>query len=99
MNERGNVQKACPRGGGESVQQDCSLFDARSVLSVREHGTMARTPLAAFFNIPIRDLQNSTTIQDIVEHRSGGNSNQDRRRLRICDKITLISRIPSSGHI
>ncbi len=29
------------------------LFDARSVLSVREHGKMARTPLADFFNIPI----------------------------------------------
>ena len=26
--------------------------DARSVLSVREHGKKARTPLAAFFNIP-----------------------------------------------
>ena len=32
------------------------LCDARSVLSVRKHGTMARTPLAAFFNIPIRLL-------------------------------------------
>ncbi|MEC4672715.1 MAG: hypothetical protein VST68_00870 [Nitrospirota bacterium] len=30
-----------------------SHFGARSVLSVREHGTMARTPLAAFFNIPL----------------------------------------------
>ena len=29
------------------------LCDARSVLTVREHGNMARTPLAAFFNIPI----------------------------------------------
>ena len=35
-----------------SVQQGRSHFDARSVLSVREHGKMARTPLAAFFNIP-----------------------------------------------
>ncbi len=62
MNERGNVQKACPRGGGESVQQDRSYCllrpvgrlpcDKRSILSVREHGTMARTPLAAFFNVP-----------------------------------------------
>jgi len=32
------------------------LVDARSVLSVREHGNMARTPLVAFFNIPIRLL-------------------------------------------
>jgi len=36
----------------KSVQQCRSLFDARSVLSVREHGKKARTPLAAFFNIP-----------------------------------------------
>jgi len=34
------------------VQQGRSRFDARSVLIVREHGKMARTPLAAFFNIP-----------------------------------------------
>ncbi|MEC4673114.1 MAG: hypothetical protein VST68_02880 [Nitrospirota bacterium] len=27
-------------------------FGARSVLPVREHGKMVRTPLAAFFNIP-----------------------------------------------
>ena len=30
-----------------------SPFDARSVHGVREHGKRARTPLAAFFNIPI----------------------------------------------
>jgi len=35
------------------VQQGRSRFDARSVLIVREHGKRARTPLAAFFNIPI----------------------------------------------
>jgi len=34
------------------VQQGRSLFDARSVRSVREYGKRARTPLAAFFNIP-----------------------------------------------
>jgi len=34
------------------VQQGRSHFDARSVHGVREHGKMARTPLAAFFNIP-----------------------------------------------
>ncbi len=33
------------------VQQGRSLFSARSVLSVREHDKMARTPLVAFFNI------------------------------------------------
>ena len=52
----GNVQKACPRGGGGFVQQGRSHFDARSVHEVREHGKMARTPLAAFFNIPIRGV-------------------------------------------
>ncbi len=51
----GNCQKACPRGGGESVQQGRSSFDARSVHVVREHGKRARTPLAAFFNIPKRE--------------------------------------------
>ncbi len=37
----------------KTVQQGRSDFDARSVLSVREHSTMARTPLSAFFRIPI----------------------------------------------
>jgi len=32
-----------------------ALFDARSVHLVVEHGTMARTPLAAFFNISLED--------------------------------------------
>jgi hypothetical protein len=35
-----------------SVQQGRSLYDAQSVRPVREHGKKARTPLAAFFNIP-----------------------------------------------
>jgi len=39
-------------GSKKFVQQGRSPFDARSVLSVREYGKMARTPLAAFFNIP-----------------------------------------------
>jgi hypothetical protein len=34
------------------AQQGRSDFDARSVLSVREHGKIARTSLVAFFNIP-----------------------------------------------
>jgi hypothetical protein len=38
----------------KSVQQGRSPFDARSVHPVREHGKRARTPLAAFFNIPIK---------------------------------------------
>jgi hypothetical protein len=40
-----------------SVQQGRSLFDARSVLPVREHGKKVRTPLAAFFNIPYEEDQ------------------------------------------
>ena len=36
-----------------SIQQGRSHFGARSVHGVREHGKMARTPLAAFFNIPL----------------------------------------------
>ena len=38
------------------VQQGRSQFDARSVRIVREHSNMARTPLVAFFSIPIRHL-------------------------------------------
>ncbi len=38
------------------IQQGRSRFDARSVLSVREHDKRARTPLVAFFNIPIKDV-------------------------------------------
>ena len=41
------------------VQQDRSDFDARSVLPVREHSKMARTLLAAFFNIPLVCLRNA----------------------------------------
>ncbi len=39
-----------------SVQQGRSHFGARSVLSVREHEKMARTPLAAFFNIALMEM-------------------------------------------
>ncbi len=45
-----------PAGMVKTVdQQGRSYFDARSVRSVREDGNMARTPLAAFFNIPMHD--------------------------------------------
>ena len=37
----------------KDVQQGRSHFDARSVLPVREHGKMARTPLVAFFIISL----------------------------------------------
>jgi hypothetical protein len=39
------------------IQQGRSDFDARSVLPVREHDKMARTPLVAFFNIPFMKLK------------------------------------------
>ncbi len=42
----------------KSVQQGRSHFDERSVLIVREHGKRARTPLAAFFNIPLITASN-----------------------------------------
>ena len=51
----GDVQKACPRGGGGCAQQGRRRFGARSVLIVREHdkgptclreATTAGTPLA-----------------------------------------------------
>jgi len=47
------------------VQQGRSLFGARSVHSVREHGKRARTPLAAFFNIPL-SYSSNPGIHDTV---------------------------------
>jgi hypothetical protein len=41
-------------GSKKFVQQGRSHFCAQSVLPVREHGKMARTPLAAFFNSPLQ---------------------------------------------
>jgi hypothetical protein len=38
------------------VQQGRSDFDAQSVLPVREQSKMARTPLAAFCNIPFLQM-------------------------------------------
>jgi hypothetical protein len=46
----------------KSVQQGRSHFDARSVHGVREHGKMARTPLAAFFNIPFSETLSPRSI-------------------------------------
>jgi hypothetical protein len=51
----GHKQVGCLRHLGCSktfVQQGRSQFCARSVLPVREHGKLVRTPLAAFFNSP-----------------------------------------------
>jgi len=46
-----------PECSKKPVQQGRSLFGARSVLPVREHGKKARTPLADFFNIPYEEDQ------------------------------------------
>ncbi len=43
-------------------QQGHRHFDARSIDEVREHGQMARTPLAAFFNIPLVETQCRITV-------------------------------------
>ena len=48
---RGNMSEASGLFK-KSVQEGQSHCCARSVLVLREHGTMARTPLAAFFNRP-----------------------------------------------
>jgi len=59
----GNVQKVRCLTRPTQARQDApfhgqgrSPFDARSVLSVREYAKRARTPLAAFFNIPTRRI-------------------------------------------
>ncbi len=46
----------------KSVQQGRSPFCARSVLVLREHGKRARTPLAAFFNVPKRTRESLTPL-------------------------------------
>ena len=57
MSKSQNAQEhvGCQRlrgGSKQSAQQGRSHFCAWSVHLVREHGKMARTPLAAFFNRP-----------------------------------------------
>jgi len=46
------------------VQQGRSLFDLRSVLSVRENGKMGKAPLAAFFNIPLNTVEEKENMVD-----------------------------------
>ncbi|MCA9454292.1 MAG: hypothetical protein KC584_16960, partial [Nitrospira sp.] len=46
-----------------SVQQGRSRLYARSVRVVREHGKMARTPLAAFFNRPLLYVQGRVGVR------------------------------------
>ncbi len=50
----------------KSVQQGRSPFGARSVLSVREYGKRARTPLAAFFNIPLMNEKRIKLHRNVV---------------------------------
>ncbi len=52
-------------GSKKSVQQGRSHFYARSVCVIREHGKMARTPLAAFFNRPYH--ANSTLGKQLTD--------------------------------
>jgi len=48
-------------------QGDPLCVDARSVLSVREYGKMARTPLAAFFNIPFMETALCLNLSDTFD--------------------------------
>jgi hypothetical protein len=66
-------QRECSK---KSVQQGRSPFDARSVHSVREHGKRARTPLVAFFNIPIYELQPFTVAIKIISRLSHPNDHR-----------------------
>ncbi len=57
----------------KGVQQGRSHFCAQSVLPVREHGKMARTPLAAFFNSPSMkkptpSYQRQRFLSEIISH-------------------------------
>ena len=54
-----------------------SQFDARNVLTVREHGKVARTQLAAFFNIPILDTH-LRGYDGEIENSVGITTNQSR---------------------
>jgi hypothetical protein len=59
-----------------SVQQGHSHFYARSVHPVREHGKMARTPLAAFFNRP--NIYGHKPLQGKVPTGKNGGSSHDK---------------------
>jgi hypothetical protein len=50
---RGDSPHQLERMFKKVLQQGRSHFDARSIHGVREHGKMARTPLAVFSNIPL----------------------------------------------
>ena len=57
----GNDQKSCSARPQIAwlILKGETIVDARSVLPVREHDKIARTPLVAFFNITIRNFNDS----------------------------------------
>ncbi len=57
---RGCSKKSVQSRPEVSRREGRSPFCARSVRALREHGKRARTPLAAFFNRPIKHLTTST---------------------------------------
>ncbi len=66
-----DVGHSAPRIGSKKlVQQGPSQFYARSVHAVREHGKLARTLLAAFFNRPTKDLKRvfAHLLSTLAEH-------------------------------
>jgi hypothetical protein len=58
-------------GSKKPVQQGRSHFYVRSVCLIREHGKMARTPLAAFFNRPTHDQRDSCVDAVSAAHKYG----------------------------
>jgi len=64
MPEEISILLVADRNVKKVVQQGRSDFGARSVLPVREHGKMARTTLADFFNIPFRQFE----TPDVLRH-------------------------------
>ena len=58
------------------IQQGRSDFDARSVLPVREHDKIARTPLVAFFNIPLCEMvaRRTDAVSDKLTSQKDGAS-------------------------
>jgi hypothetical protein len=70
-------------GSKKSVQQGRSRFYARSVRWVHEHGKMARTPLAAFFNRPLLDKR--------LDKRAHGHEGHDPRQRSFFKIMNVLS--------
>ena len=88
-----------------SVQQGCSRFYARSVRVVGEHGKMARTPLAAFFNRPMDemgpDLNISVSLHiSILTMGRAGSCNRECGLRSISGRPVLLSlrQLPAAPH-